>query len=140
MSSVLTMYGRTQLLAAMLSPDTYTTPATVKLALCQRIPPSNASIDQLLEPDTGTTTYARQTYGFSSAHWTGTGFGEFTNAVAITFPEVGLNSWGMVAGWAMIDVDAAQCLAVGSVLEPYLTALGMIPTVNIGSIVLGISD
>ena len=139
MSNTLTMYGRTLLMSALFTPDAFVLPTNVEVALCQRVPTANSPVDQLLEPDPASS-YARQPYAFSAVHWGTSGFGDFVNLAQITYPLVDAGGWGMISGWALIDADAVECIAVGSALEPYLTELGLQPFIPAGAITLGIFD
>jgi len=137
MSSTFTMYGRQQMLRALLTPDAFTPPTSLQVALCLQVPPANAAASQLIEPTSAD--YARQDYPVDMAHWAPTNFGELYNTVKITFGQAA-QPWGWIQGLALVDPVAGQCVSVGSVAEPYQTTIGMIPYLDAGAIVLGIYD
>ena len=138
MGSTFTMYGRGQMLKAILDPTSYAPINVFGVALCRYPPPNNASIDQIIEPDTSLG-YARTTYPTTADMWIPTGFAEYYNLDEITFPQVA-SDWGLVSGWALLDNQAGQCVAVGSLANPFIATTGMIPRLDPGSIMLGLYD
>jgi len=138
MGSTFTMYGRGQMLQAMLNPDDYAPVATYGVALTRYPPANNSSIDQLIEPD-ATLGYARASYPTTAAKWVSTGFAEFYNVDPIEFAQV-TSDWGLISGWALLDVLAGQCVAVGSLGNPFSAVSGMIPVLDSGAIMLGLYD
>lgn len=137
MSSTFTMYGRQLMVALLLTPDAITPLTTMQVALTLTIPLANASQDQLVEPTAAS--YARQSYTLGSANWGATGFAELFNLGQIAFPRVD-EPWGVIRGWALVDPVAGQCLAVGSIDDPYEAVVGFVAQVDPGQLVLGIYD
>jgi hypothetical protein len=131
------MYGRELMLRALLAPDAFTPLTMLQIALTRTIPPANASADQLVEATTGG--YARQDYPALATHWAPSGFGELYNVQTIWFPPV-TATWGLISGWAVLDPVSGQTISVGSVLDPYVTVIGMIPRIEPGVLSLGIYD
>jgi hypothetical protein len=136
-AATFTMFGRAYLLSAVVTPDLFTPPATLQIALTNTVPTANSTVTQLLEPTAPS--YARQTYDVGSEHWYPSGFGEYYNSAAIVYPMV-TELWGRVAGWAAILPDIDECLTVGSIDDPYQTILGMVPRLDPGVVLLGIYD
>lgn len=131
------MYGRSQLLRLMFTPEAASAPASVEIALTRFVAPANATAAQLIEPDVGD--YARQPYGIGLVHWAPTGFGELYNTTKITWPQLSA-SWGLITGWAVIEPVSGQCLNAGALQEPIATVIGMVPFVDPGALILGLED
>lgn len=137
MAATFTMFGRAYLLSAVVTPDLFTAPTTLQIALTNNVPTANSTVSQLLEPTAPS--YARQDYDVGSEFWYPSGFGEYYNSATITYPMV-TELWGRVAGWAVILPDIEECLNVGSIDDPYQTILGMVPRLDPGVVLLGIYD
>jgi hypothetical protein len=135
-----TMYGRTLLLRSVFTADVVTVPASLEVALTNTVPPANSAEDQLVEPDSATTNYVRQTYALTSVQWAPSGFGDLYNTLKISYPQVGSPAWGVLNGWALVDPVSGQCVNAGALLEPIATVTGMIPFLDPGTLVLGIAD
>lgn len=135
MSSNFTQYGQSQMLQALLTPDTFTTISSVEIALSRSVPPANANASQVLEPTA--TAYARQTYSTGSTYWAPTGFGPYYNTLLITFPQVDAEEWGLIRGYAVIEPISGQCLQVGSIKSPFRATTGYVPKLEAGTVVLG---
>lgn len=136
--STFTMYGRGQMLKALLDPTGYAPINVFGVALCRYAPPNNASIDQIIEPDE-ILGYERATYPTTAEMWVSTGFAEYYNLDPITFPQVQAD-WGLISGWALLDNQAGQCVAVGNLANPFIATTGMVPKLDSGSIMLGLYD
>jgi hypothetical protein len=132
-----TMVGRSLLLRAVFTPEAVTLPTEFEVALTRFVAPSNATAAQLVEPVGGG--YVRQEYPVGLAAWAPTGFGSLYNTTKITFPQVSA-TWGLLAGWALVDPASGQCIDTGALKEPMATVVGMIPYVDPGALVLGIED
>ena len=133
-----TMFTRGILMRGLLAPDIHTPLTALQIALTRSIPVANATALQLVEPTTGG--YVRQSYAVGSAWWSPSGFGEYYNTTVVTFPQVTLDGWGLIRGWAVIDPTSGQCISVGSVLDPFVASAGMIPRLDPGVILLGLYD
>jgi len=133
MASTWTMYGRQQMLTRYLTSYQF----SLQVALTRTVPVANASSAQLIEPVIGD--YNRVDYPADDEHWSPTGFGELFNSQSIVFPEV-TKSWGLISGWALVDVEAALCIAVGSVKDPFVAETGMTPRIAPGVMLLGNYD
>lgn len=131
------MYGRQIQLAALLNPEIFVPMASLQLALTRTVPVANATPAQLVEPLGGG--YLRAEYLADTSHWTATGFGEYYNTIGLSFPAV-VTSWGLITGWALIHPEASQCLAMGSLMNPFVAEVGMVPTVAPGVLLLGNYD
>lgn len=138
MSSSLSMYARGQLLRSMFTPDIYVAPTGLLVALTKNVAPNNATAAQLIEPTVAG--YVRETYGLTSAYWAPTGFGELYNTQRIEYNMVMDQSWGIIAGWALIDPGSGQCLDTGSIKTPYEAIIGSVPYLDPGTLLLGIYD
>lgn len=138
MSATFTMYGRDLMLRAIFAPDLFTPVTTLAVALTRTVPATNASIEQLMEPD-AELGYARAVYPVSPGKWASTGFAELYNVDVITFDQV-TSPWGRIAGFALLDVPAGQCVAVGSLANPFQATSGMIPKLDGGAVMLGLYD
>jgi hypothetical protein len=139
MSATFTMFGRQQMLDAYWNPDVFVALANAQICLCLQVPPSNASEDQLVEPDP-VNGYARITYAMDSGHWPSSGFAEIYNAFPLVFPTVITADWGLIMGWCILDTVHDLALAVGGFGEPFLGAVGMTPTIETQGITLGLYD
>lgn len=137
MGATFTMFGRAYMLSAVATPNLYVAPTQFQVALTSIVPVANANVSQLQEP--AAPSYARQTYLADSDHWHPSGFGEYYNAIKITFPQV-TEVWGRIAGWALILPSINQVLTAGSIDDPYQTILGMVPSLDVGVVLLGIYD
>ena len=133
-----TMFTRGLMMSGLLTPNVYVPLTTLQIALTRSIPVANATALQLVEPTTGG--YARQSYSVGSAWWTASGFGEYYNSAVVTFPQVTLDGWGLIRGWAVIDPTSGQCISVGSILDPFMATAGMVPRLDPGVILLGLYD
>lgn len=138
MSSTFTMYGRQQMLLAYWSPDAGDVLSSAKVCLCTAVPPANAAVSQLQEPDTADG-YARITVPMDSDNWGETGFAELYNLNSLIFNEV-TDDWGLIVGFAIADTTSGQCLAVGSLAEPFAAITSMEPTIEPQGIVMGLYD
>lgn len=138
MPSSLSMYTRSQMMRAVFTPDIYVPPTGLLVALTKNIPPNNATAAQLIEPTVAG--YVRETYGLTSAYWAPTNFGELYNTTRIEYNMVVDQSWGMIAGWALVDPGSGQCLNTGSIRTPYEAIIGSVPYLDPGTLVLGIYD
>jgi hypothetical protein len=132
-----TMYGRRSMLTAFLTPEVFVPMGTLQVALTRTVPVANASPSQLIEPKTGD--YGRVSYPANAEHWAPTGFGEYRNTKKLVFPEVTI-SWGLIVGWALIYPAGNQCLAVGSIMNPFVAEAGVMPTLAPGVLLLGNYD
>ena len=137
MGATFTMYGRQQMLKAYWQSAAVVL-ASSQMALVTSVPPSNAAASQLVEPSSADG-YARITCPMTTAFWGESGFSEIYNLQAMVFPEVE-DDWGLIQGWAIVAVAAGQCLAVGGLAEPFDAVTGMIPTIEIQGITLGLYD
>ena len=137
MSATWSMWGRHLLLAQTLTPELVADLSGLQLALTRSVPVANASPSQLLEPNTGG--YARVAYGIGGAYWRRTGFGEYQNTQSLSFPEI-TASWGLIVGWALVVPAADQCLAMGSIKDPFVGVVGMLPVAAPGVLLLGNYD
>lgn len=129
-------YLRALMLARVFTPEAYpmAEASEVLIALTTEVPLVNASVSDLAEPVSGN--YSRAPYLLSAASWAATGFGLIYNTDAIFFPVV-TSSWGRIAGWAMIDPANNEVLLTGEMLDPFITTIGMVPTIDAGTITLG---
>jgi hypothetical protein len=132
-----TMYGRQLMICSLLTPDAVVALGSLQIALTTTVPVANASALQLEEP---TGSYQRQPYQASGTWWGPTGFGEIYNTHAVVFPTVTDASWGLIRGWALIDPVAGQCLAVGSIQDPFVADVGVAPQIEPGTLLLGNYD
>lgn len=138
MSSTFTMYGRQQMLLAYWSPNVGSVLANSKFCLCTAVPPANAAVAQLQEPDTADG-YGRITVPMNSSNWGETGFAELYNLNALVFNTV-TDDWGLIVGFAIADTGSGQCLAVGSLAEPFAAVRTMVPRIEIQGVVMGLYD
>lgn len=137
MGATWTMRGRSLMLSAILTPDLFVPIDSLAVALTRSVPVANAAASQLIEPNTGG--YARAEYQAAGAYWAPTGFGEYLNTQTLTFPEI-TSSWGLISGWAIVLPGSGECLAVGSVMDPFVGEIGMVPTIAPGVLRLGNYD
>ena len=138
MGATFTMFSRSKMIQALLAHDSYVPLTTLQVALTRSIPVTNSTAAQLLEPTTGG--YVRQSYAADSAHWASSGFGEYYNTMVVTFPQVTAVGWGLIRGWAVLDPGSGQCIAVGSILDPFAATAGMIPRLDPGVLLRGLYD
>lgn len=138
MSSSFTMFGRSQMLRSMVTPDLFVPIDSFEIALTNTVPPANASEAQLVEPTAAA--YVRQTYSTGSTYWAPSGFGEFYNTLLVTWPQVTVDSWGLIRGYAVVDPVSGQCVSVGSIQNPFQATVGYVPKLEPGSVMLGIYD
>jgi hypothetical protein len=131
------MYGRQLMLKAVYTPDDFTPITEVEVALTRSIAPNNVAVSQLVEPTAPE--YVRQPYPLDVAHWSPTSFGELYNSLTLTWPQVTVY-WGWVSGWAIIEPVANQVLNAGALLAPFDGALGVVPFLDPGTLVLGLYD
>lgn len=135
MGSTFTMYARELMLRRLLIPEI---DAPLQIALTRSIPVTNATAAQLVEPTTGG--YIRQDYSAGLTWWAPSGFGELYNTSEVVYPQVGIEGWGLIRGWAVLDPVSGQCISVGSILDPFAAVPGMIPKLAPGVILLGLYD
>jgi hypothetical protein len=131
-------YLRTLMLRKVYTPDMFPMApgdGALQVALTFDIPLVNADVADLSEPVGGN--YSRVGYTMTSDYWDDNGFGDLTNTDTIFFPVV-TALWGRIAGWALIDPAVNQIQVVGELLNPFITKIGMIPTIDSGVITLGI--
>jgi hypothetical protein len=136
--STLSTYTRAQMLRSVFIPDLFVPTTVVKICLTSQIPLNNSSVAELVEP-TAESGYVAQDYTMGSAFWEESGFGELYNLNQIIFPTA-LTSWGVIAGWAMVDPDNNEVLACGELLNPFIAAIGMTPALDSGTITIGIYE
>jgi hypothetical protein len=130
-------YARIQMLRGCFTPDWFTAPSDLQLALTTQVPLVNASVEELVEPTQGG--YGRCDYQMGSAWWAETGFGELYNLAPVYFPTV-LSSWGTMFGWALVDIVANQCWVTGGLLKPFIADVGMTPVLGPGVLTIGLYD
>lgn len=138
MSSTFTMFGRDHMLKAMVTPDAFVPIDELQVALCRSVPPANAVAAQLVEPVA--TAYVRQVYPTGALYWAPSGFGEYFNTAQITWPQVEVEEWGLIRGYALVDATSGQCVQVGTVKNPFRATVGYIPKFEPGTVMLGIYD
>ena len=128
---------RTNLLRGTFTPDAFTPPSEVQIALTTKVPLANSSVDELAEPIADE--YVRQTYPIGDAYWDETGFGELFNLEVVIFPTV-LTTWGTIRGWAMVNQETNQCMVVGELINSFIAVTGMVPILDAGVITIGIYE
>lgn len=131
------MYGRRLITSLLWAPDLVSAPSSVNVALCLAVPVANAGVDQILEPTA--TEYTQVTYGIGGSYWGDDGYGGLYNIGQIVFPQV-LTLWGFILGYAIIDPVAGQVVDAGALLEPFVADVNVTPTIEPGTIALGLSD
>ncbi len=132
------LYGRSQMLAAFFIPDTFNAPDSVWVALTTEIPAPGSTGDDLVEPDDPA--YVRAEYGIGSDFWEDTERGGVQNTDGIYFPTITAD-WGEVLGWALCDAaTSGNAYVVGELLTPgrilFDPANDQIPVLGAGAIVL----
>lgn len=133
----LTMYGRQLMVWGIWADDLVENwPWDLTIALCRSIPVTNVATSQLVEPTEPE--YSRQDYQTGGSHWADDGFGGLFNTQEIRFPQV-TNSWGFIYGYAIIDPLADMVIDTGALLEPFSADANLIPTIEPGTISLGLS-
>lgn len=138
MPNTLSMYARDLAIRALLTPGESPVITELEVALTRTVAPNNASLSQIVEPTADL--YARQPYFLGSTYWAPTGFGSLYNTQSVVWPMVMLESWGYVAGWALIDPVALQVVNAGSLLMPYEPITGNTPRLDPGAMIVGFTD
>jgi hypothetical protein len=109
------LYGRSQLLAAFFIPDNFVAPDTIFVALTTDIVAPGSSGTDLVEPEDDA--YVRAEYGIGSDFWGDTDRGGVTNTSGIYFPTITAD-WGEVVGWALCDQqDGGNVYIYGELLS-----------------------
>jgi hypothetical protein len=132
----LSIYGRSQILAAVFARDLFNSTANFYLALTGVPPMPGHTAAHLDEPTDAA--YARQPYGHTSAYWAASGLGTLANAQTITFPAATVD-WGLIAGWALCDAASGDgnLWLVGEMAMPARVIVGSPPvTAEIGTLQL----
>jgi len=120
--SGLSLYGRGQMLAAYFTPDIFTAPDALFLALSLAVPTPGDTGTDLFEPDDPA--YTRVAYGLGSAWWTLTGAGAVVNTQEAPF-GVPTADWGTLTGWALCtDVSGGDLVYHGALDTPVQVVAG----------------
>lgn len=138
MPNTMTMFTRDLGVRSIFTPDDVTPLTGLQVALTRSVAPNNVDISQIIEPTDPL--YERQDYPLGVANWAPTGFGGLYNTQPVTWARVLDNSWGLIAGWVLIDPVSLAVLNTGSLLEPYEAITGMTPMLPPGAMVVGFSD
>ena len=138
MPNTMTMFTRDLGVRALFMPGEVTLLTSLEVALTRSVAPNNADITQIIEPTDPL--YARQPYGLGSANWAPTGFGGLYNTQTVEWEMVLEDSWGLIAGWVLIDPVSNAVVNTGSVLQPYEAITGYTPRLPPGSMIVGFSD
>lgn len=149
MSATLTPFGRHLLLAAVFTPELYTPPEGLWLAVTREVPVDNDDAAALDEPvdDLGAALngYGRLDLGaLNIDNWAFSGFSEVYNWNPYVWtPATG--PWGLIQGFAILDSDVlgeGNVVAVGEQVEPYqITIAGDAPPpIDVGGLAIGIYD
>ena len=133
----LTMYGRKLVIQGLWAPELVTVPTSITIALTRSVPVTNADVSQLLEPTAPE--YTRVASLLGAAHWADDGYGGLYNIDELLFPQVNV-SWGFIYGYAIIDPLASMVIDAGALMEPFTADVNLIPTIEPGTIMLGLSD
>lgn len=139
MSATHTLFGREQLLAAVYTPDVYTPPAGLWIALTLLVPGTNDDGTTIIEPDPSTG-YERLSIGVGSAHWQPSGAGELTQVNSGTMPALTADT-GLIVGYAVVDaaaIGAGNAYIVGDLPQPIQGTSGI--ALFVGGITNGLYD
>lgn len=138
MSATFTTYGRQLMMGALFDPDNFVPIPTLTVALCTDPPATNASIEDLIEPDP-LDGYERVDYPSITGAWASSGFAERVTANDIAWPVV-IADWGWVYGFAFLDIPNLQTVIVGTLATPFVAVAGMVPTLEAGTVSFGLYD
>ncbi|HEY5727422.1 MAG TPA: hypothetical protein VIV08_02300 [Acidimicrobiia bacterium] len=138
MPNTMTMYTRDLGIRALFTPSDYVPITSLEVALTRHVAPNNADLSQIVEPTDPL--YERQPYGLDSAYWAPTGFGTLYSTQLVEWTMVLENTWGLIAGWVLIDPVGGQVINTGSIIRPYEASTGITPRLPPGSMVVGFSD
>lgn len=141
MASAISIPFREMLLRAFFSPDTFTAPTQLYVALTNDVGLINQSGDTLDEPTAGA--YNRAVIPLDSTNWTLSGFGEVYNSNDVDYPPpTPGEDWGYIGGWALLDSpDSGITLAVGSLVVPtFYTSDQLFMSFAGGAITIGLTD
>lgn len=120
--SGLSLYGRSQMLAAYFTPDVFAAPDVLYLALSTAIPTPGDTGTDLLEP--ADPVYSRVAYGLGSAWWVLTGGGQVINTQEAPFGVPGAD-WGTLTGWALCtDIQGGDLVFHGALDTPVQVVAG----------------
>lgn len=140
MSGSTTLYFRQELLKVFFTRDVYVQQYTeLALCVCTKPPVLNASASQLNEPVGNG--YNRLIVPLTSANWVVTGYGEISNANALTF-SAPTGDWGVLGGWALVTAGGSDVsvAATGSLSRPQRVLSGNAPTLPAQALTLGFYD
>ena len=138
MPNTLTMYARDLGIRALFTPEDVIPLGALQVALTSTVAPNNADVSQLVEPSNDL--YERQDYGLGIAFWGPTGYGSLFSTQEVAWETVLEDSWGMIAGWALIDPTTEQVINTGAINTPYEASTGTTPRLPAGSMVVGFTD
>jgi hypothetical protein len=139
MPNTMTMYTRDLGVRRLFTPDDAPElNGPLQVALTRSVAPNNVDISQIVEPSDPL--YERQDYPLGSGYWAPTGFGGLYNTQQVQWAMVQEDSWGLIAGWVLIEPISQEVLNTGSLLRPYEAITGNTPTLPPGAMIVGFSD
>jgi hypothetical protein len=119
MSSTLGNFGRSLLLARLLTPENTLGFTECHFALMREPAPLGATGTNLSEPNGNG--YVRMPYPLGSASWRMSGYATAYNANAITWPAAVAEWGGAIAAWAILTQQQGGDLIVSGTLATQLT-------------------
>lgn len=138
MPNTMTMYTRDLGIRALFTPNDVVKLSSLEVALTRAIAVNNADLSQIVEPTDER--YERQPYGLGPSYWAPTGFGTLYSTQLVEWQMVLEDTWGLIAGWVLIDPVGSQVINTGSILRPFEASTGITPRLPPGSMIVGFTD